>query len=283
MNIQRYITAFAFACLAVLPIHANAIETGKAEGVLTVNGEAVNLQFAYAITKPGTFDENTEDTLIFLTNMPLETGMLTEGGLLQQLERTGELKSVELTLNADQEPISIRVRHQAFGSGPSGRGSEEFALVAASPDRIEGKLFTTKVEDFFDTTYEYNVSFNADIFRKTPAGPATAEDMKTASDSPQATIYRALTDAVMAGDVEAMKPLVIADLLTELDSPNAPEVVGFLQTIMPKQVEFLRLTINGDSATLEMQSKDEGALQAGTVDFTLDGNDWKIGLSQWEG
>lgn len=283
MKTQRYAAGFALVCLFATPFPAGAIEPGKAEGVLTVAGETVDLQYAYSITRPGTFDEDTEDTLIFLSNMPLETDMLTQGGLLQQLESTGELKSVELTLNAEQEPISIRVRHQAFGGGPSGTSSETFELAGADPAHIEGRLHTTKVEDFFGTTYEFDVSFNADIFRKTPAGPATAEDMQAASVSPQAEIYRALTDAVMAGDVEAMKPLVIPDLLTELNGPNANEVVGFLQAIMPKQVEFLRLTEDGDSATLEMRSEDGGALQTGTADFTLDGQDWKIGLSQWEG
>ena len=277
-----WIAAIAILCMITAPAYGQSL--GAAEGTLTVNGEVVELQYSYAITQPGTFDESTEDTLIFMTNIELEPNMLTEGGLLQQLEGSGELKAVELTLDFEFQPISIRVRHQEFGGGPSSSiGSQKFELGDVEETQIAGRFYTTETEDFFGTSYEYDVSFDAEIYRKTPAGAPSAEDMEMAAASPHAAIYSALTDAVMAGDVDAMKPLVIADILTELDGDNAAQVIGFFQTVMPKQVEFLRVTINGETSTLEMRSTGTDVIQSGTAEFMVEEGEWKIGLSQWEG
>jgi hypothetical protein len=44
---------------------------GKADRKLIVDGKPVNLAYAYASAQPGFFDQQTEDTRVLLTDVPL--------------------------------------------------------------------------------------------------------------------------------------------------------------------------------------------------------------------
>ncbi|HEY7369575.1 MAG TPA: hypothetical protein VIA29_06780, partial [Thermoanaerobaculia bacterium] len=66
---------FASAAIAV---GAAASAAGTAKGKLTMDGKAVDLKYAYAMTQPNVFEKTKMDTAILLTSLPLPDGSLAD-------------------------------------------------------------------------------------------------------------------------------------------------------------------------------------------------------------
>ena len=85
----------------------------------------------------------------------------------------------------------------------------------------------------------------------------------------------------MAG-IETLKKVLAAEVARELDGPDKEEILGFLQMGNPSEIEFQRITVNGDSATLLLSAQDEGLELKGMIEFIKESDLWKIMLSSWE-
>ena len=60
-----------FTIILPMWIASQKAVASNAEGQLTVAGNKVQLQHAYAIVQPGYFDNNNEDIMVIVTNIPL--------------------------------------------------------------------------------------------------------------------------------------------------------------------------------------------------------------------
>lgn len=139
-------------------------QAGKAEGELIINGTAHALKYAYAYTKPSLADEQQLNTVVILSNIPLDDEAVDNWGLRAELEDSGRLHCVELTINADGRVVSRRLRDSAFEASPSGVSSDEsFLPQAAGRGTIAGKAFTAREDDFFGVTFQYHAAFRAEI------------------------------------------------------------------------------------------------------------------------
>ncbi len=257
-------------------------EEGKAEGQLIVNDEASKLQYAYAVTQPGFFDETKEDILVIVTNIPLSDGAVEDWAERNRLESEGTLHCIEMTVNAEKRPISVKIRHNAFEASPSGLSTDDvFEPVTFNESTIEGKMYSKNPREFFGTTYTYDATFKVAVRRKKEASPPSAADKDTATGSPQAAVYRAYEKAVQSGDMEALKKVVSAEAVEQLSGPDAEEMMGFMTLFLPNNVEFLRVTVEGESAVLNVSGELDGEQVEGSIEFVLEEGQWKVAGSSW--
>jgi hypothetical protein len=252
---------------------------GTAKGQLTVNDDTIELQHAYATAQPGFFDETKEDIVVFVSNVTL-----SDEAVPDMWERHKVDKYVEVSIDADQQPISVKVNHPAFQASPSGT-STTFILELSTFDEktVAGRFYSETEQEFFGTTYTFDFTFQAEIQRKAELPPATEEEKEAAANSPQAAVFLEYITAAHASDVDALKTLVAGELAQELDGPDQEDILEFLKMFTPKEVEFQRIVKEeGDSATLIANAQAEGATSKGTLDFVKEGGTWRLLKASWE-
>jgi len=283
-NRNLHLTRLAFLNL-LLPMLMTAqdMAAGRASGQLTVAGDKVSLQYAYARAEEGFFDKDKEDIIVTISNIPLSDKMLDDTWRLMQLAEDGTLKSIEVTIDAKQQPISVGLRHPAFKASPSGISSDYvLELSTFDSNQVSGRMYCKTEQDFFDTAYTFDFTFNAAITRKVEPPPPTAEEKQAAAKSPQATVYQSYITALNDGDVAALKKILVPDIGTQLDSPDQKEMLEFMKMLSPPAFEFLRIKVEGDSSTLFLGADDDGHAMQGTIGFVKQGDQWKMSRSDWK-
>jgi hypothetical protein len=167
---MRFIPIVACSLVAALHLSAAAaIESGKADGQLTVGGKAVKLTRAYAVAQKGFFDAKKDDVLVILTDTPLDAKALADDFARIALAKEGKLHSVELVINANKQPISVSIRHSAFKYPQSGGSTEDaFDAQAFDAKTIAGRVFRKSPgSSFDDIPFTYDVTFQASVAPKT--------------------------------------------------------------------------------------------------------------------
>ena len=138
---------------------------GKAEGTLTVNGKTTKVAYAYARQQPGFFDKNTMDTLVIVSDVPLDAKALADDFARIDLAKQGKLHAFEITIDATGTPISTVWRHEGFGDAmPSGISSSDVFTKKVLDDKVvDGSYKSAEPAEFFGNTYSFDVSFRAPI------------------------------------------------------------------------------------------------------------------------
>jgi hypothetical protein len=138
---------------------------GKAEGTLTVNGKTVKVAYAYARSVPGFFDENTKDTQVIVSDVPLDAEALADEFVRIDLAKAGKLHAFEITIDATGTPISTAWRHNGFdGPMPSGLSTADVFTKKVLDDKVvEGSYKSAAEAEFFGNTYAFDVTFRAAI------------------------------------------------------------------------------------------------------------------------
>jgi hypothetical protein len=164
-------TAMALAAISLVATSLSATDgkadpaDGKAEGTLTVNGKTVKVAYAYARSVPGFFDENSKDTQVIVSDVPLEGEALTDEFVRIDLAKAGKLHAFEITIDATGTPISTAWRHDGFdGPMPSGLSTADVFTKKVLDDKVvEGSYKSAEEAEFFGNTYSFEVTFRAAI------------------------------------------------------------------------------------------------------------------------
>ena len=267
-----------FAVVLVMGLVSQHAYAGNAEGQLTVAGDTVQLQYAYATAQPGFFDETKEDIVVIVTTITLSDEVVED-----EWERRDVEKSVEITINAEQRPISVSINHPAFQASPSGMSTEYILELKTFDEKnIEGKFYCKTEKEFFDTAYTFDFTFQAEIHRKEKLPPPTEAEKEAAAKSPQAAVYLEFVKATHAGDIETLKKVLAADVAKELDGPDGKDMLEFMQLFTPPTAEFQRIIEEGETATLMVNAQHEGQELVGTIEFIKEGDTWRVMMSDWE-
>ena len=112
--------------------------------------------------------------------------------------------------------------------------------------------------------------------------PAAAE-REAAAKSPQAAVVLANQKAIAEHDLDAYRKTLPAAVAASFDGPSGQLLWNLLTKATPTtDLEFLKVSVDGSTATLLMRGRREGARQRGTVTLTLEGGEWKVGPADWE-
>src|SRR5512143_828582 len=283
-GVRVFLAGFALAAgLAAVARPAGAAE-GKAEGKLTVNGKTTHVKYAYASAGPGFFDKTKEDVTVIVSDVPLDAKALADEFERMKMADAGKLHAFEITFDADAKPISTSFRHNGFTkASPSGLSSEDvFEKKTFDGKTIEGRYKSAKPHEFFGSTYSFDVAFKADITRKAKPVPPTAAETAAAQKSPQAKVYADYLRAVQKEDLGAMKKLMTKDQGTNLDGPDAKQMVKMVKMMSATDIKVLKVVEKGDTAELTVSGQQEGNVQNGVVHMVKEGGAWKVQREEWK-
>ena len=138
---------------------------GTASGTLTVNGKTVKVAYAYARSVPGFFDPSTKDTLVILSDVPLDAKAQADDFTRNDLAAAGKLHAFEITIDASGTPVSTAWRHDGFnGPAPSGLSSADVFTKKVLDDKlVAGSYRSAEAGEFFGNTFAFDVTFRAAI------------------------------------------------------------------------------------------------------------------------
>jgi hypothetical protein len=226
----------SLAALMAVPSPAGA-QDGTASGRLTVNGEVFTLTHAYAAAHPGFFDKSKEDIRVLLSDIELTEEAQNDVFELTHLARDGKAHIIEVTIDAEQRPISGAIYVQPFNGMASVTGMHEFAPQSMERKRIAGRLSMDGPRTFMDVTYEYDATFSAAIPR-----PPTAEELAAALATPAAKTATAYVAAIVAGRAADVRALLTPGAAKAFDAAGPAQRLAELKADTPADSHVVGLT-----------------------------------------
>ena len=143
---------------------AIAVDPPQVSGTFTGNGQAVEITHVYAYAQEEGFYDAADPTWTVL----LAAGEVEPENLDRPYHDFPFIEvSFTLTSEFDDEPTwSVLSQNtqlpDAMGS-VSGGTYPEFELTATGPDRFAGRVWLPEVEEFFDKSWQYDLTFSAPV------------------------------------------------------------------------------------------------------------------------
>ncbi len=154
-----------------------------------------------------------------------------------------------------------------FGFG----GQGEVKLTKNSATRVEGTYRTTKPEDFFDKTFEFDLKFGVDLL----AGAITGTPIAAGGGEP-GKVYQAYLKAIAKKDQKALRPLLTAAEAESLLGPGGEFVIDLKSEMALKSAKVTGGLQKGDRVALDIEGVDkDGAKFRGQVFLVQEGGAWK--------
>src|SRR6266550_630226 len=105
--------------------------------------------------------------------------------------------------------------------------------------------------------------------------------------SPQAKAYETLLKAVASADYEGYKKAMTKAAAEGIDKQtkemglDPKKAMGLLKELMPADLEYTALKVDGKKATLEATGKVGGEANWGTVELEQEDGQWKVANQSW--
>ena len=152
----------ALVVLSLFAASALAQQSGTASGTLTVNGKAVQLNHAYAQVSKNNPGDTEEFIRVILSDVPIPP-LRTSDDALRRMAREGQLHAVEVSLTKD-DTISGTIFGPSISDGyVPGGSSAKFESQVFDGKTVAGRLFTEEEGSFFDTHYQFDLTFRAPV------------------------------------------------------------------------------------------------------------------------
>jgi hypothetical protein len=278
--------------LSAVAFPAVAAEPGTVQGTFQLRGKTVPVKYVYAQLRDnaeGLMDTPTQLRLLF-TDREVPASALSGIVFLpvEDLAKEGRVEGLLVTLDP-KHPETIHTtllsRPAKEGSGlingtQSGNVDKPFKSLNLTPDRVTGRLEYkdpgSDDPDFADVRppIAYTLQFSAPVAKE----QAVTADLKgkAALDSPQAHVLAAAAQAMISGDVVALRKLSTERANRQQDT--ALKLGGKAATAAMKQAgmaskaqlpKLQRLVVRGDSAIAIFPGKEWATL-------VREGGAWKI-------
>ena len=95
-------------------------------------------------------------------------------------------------------------------------------------------------------------------------------------------VYMEQQRAVKAKDIPALKKVVSAARVKEMDDPKFKEMLGMIAEMMPTDVKITGGTQTGDTATLLATGKMGTEPQKGEISMVKEAGAWKVDKESWK-
>lgn len=160
MKLRR--SSAALVVLSLLAAAAPAQQAGTATGTLTVNGKAVQLKHAYAQASKNNPQDTEEFVRVILSDVPIPPLRMSSDAL-RRMAKEGQLHAIEASLTKD-DTISVTILDPSIDTGgvPAG-SSAKFEPQVFDGNTVAARLFTEEEGSFFDTHYQFDVTFRAAV------------------------------------------------------------------------------------------------------------------------
>lgn len=94
--------------------------------------------------------------------------------------------------------------------------------------------------------------------------------------------YLDYRSAMTAGDIQALRNLVVKQKARELDAPEAGQMLALARAMYPANATITGVTVQGDTATLTASGPVAGGSMEGIVHLLKEDNAWKVYDEKWE-
>lgn len=272
------------------------------EGFFSANGESVELPYAYAYREEGGFyDEEDPTWTLLMVDRPVEEADLDDMIWDAAYLRLGITETAEFGDDPTIRVYSQSIRFSAEQSGNiSGGTYPELVMNAIGPERFSGRVHHPEVQEFFDDTFQYDITFDIPLSNPfPPAGEAPlARGSLPAGDSLQAgdplpaggggpgAAFLAWCDAIHAGDFDRIKALLTAEQAAILESEEERELfeedLEFIQMMTPADVEIVSGTSDGETAILQVTGTFDGETAHGEITMNLVDGRWVNTETSWK-
>jgi hypothetical protein len=248
----------------VLAIPATGADSGKVTGSYTLVGKSYVPRYVYAIAQKSIFDKSQEDVRILLCSDPID-----DWDLANEKPGCSTTPHFSFVVSGD------RTHSESLADGLksfAGVNGAHLEVKARDSRGIEARFFTDGPIRLFDDSVEFDVSFSASILRVAEPVPPSDAERAAAAASPQAATYEAYMKAIGDESVEALRALLTVEGRKGWQGPEAKKQLEFLKKVLPGKPRYLRITGQGDIATLELETDAE----TGLVRMKKEGGAWKI-------
>ena len=261
----------------------SAVLAGTAKGTLTVNGKTFNLENAYAVNKKNPFDKKKTDVLIVLTDKELPAGALFDDFALMSLTDHG-ISGVTFAVDADKRINTGTLFSPSFKKMKqfSSTGNQKLDMNTWTKDHVVGSI-SIPADDFFDEKFQYTATFDAPIQTKAAEKPVVLKGTPLpAGGGEPAKAYGAYRKAVAAGNMPALRKLVVSEMAKQMDTADFKEMFPLVKAMQQKTIRITGGSVDGDDATLLVESLSEKNMKA-TVTMRREGGQWKVAKEAWKG
>jgi hypothetical protein len=261
-----------------------ALKSGQASGTITVDGQAAELAYAYALVQPGKFKKEELDTILLLTAEPIDAEALQAAPEL----RTSLTKGAALlfVISGNDWYTGEVVRHPALGAADlqaTGASRSDFKPGKRSKQSLSGTIATSAPREWAGHTYESKVRFKAKL-RQAKAEPPLPDGLTgtalPADGGEPGRDYRASLAAIRSCDVAAIKAYLVE--ASELSDEEWKEGCELAAAMLPREIVLDLGFVRGDLAALYVHGDEEdGTRRWGTVRMAQQGGRWR-GSETWE-
>jgi hypothetical protein len=163
--VMKLRTICVSAALFVISFSLAALgqQAGTASGTLTVNGKAVQLKHAYAQVSKNNPEDSDEFVRVLLSDVAIPPLRMSDDAL-RRMAKEGKLHAVEVSLTKD-DTTNATVFDPSIDDGyvPAAGSNLKFEPQVFDGKTVAGRLFTEEEGSFFDTHYQFDVTFRAPV------------------------------------------------------------------------------------------------------------------------
>jgi hypothetical protein len=247
---------------------------------MTANGKKTDLPNGYAMNKKNPFDKSKTDIYLVFTSkeVPLEE-LFDDFGLMGLADKG--VSGITVQIDGEKKANSGTLFSPNFKKMKqfSTVGKQQIEISTWTKDRVAGKV-AIPADDFFDEKYEYSISFDLPILSKPAPKPLPGTALPAGGGDP-GKAYESYRKAMAAADIPAIRKLVIPEMAKQTENPEFKEMLPMIQAMSPKKIKITGGSVDGDSATLLVQSLDEKNT-TGTITMKKDGGQWKMAKESWK-
>lgn len=277
--------------LGILAFFVSAtVMAGSAKGTFKANGKKFNLKYAYATTKKNPFDKKKTDVFVIVTDKDIPQSTIFDEFAYMNLAEQG-ISGFTAQIDADKSVNSGTLFSPALKVHQfSSVGKQKVALTAMTKDRIAGTV-SMPPDDFFEDKYEFTATFDLPIQAKA-AADKTAGKAAEKTAAPKGTplpadggepgkAWQAYRKAIQSGDIAAIRKTVAKEMVKDTEDPDFKKMLGVIQAMQPKKVKIKSGSVDGDNATLLVDSLDEKNT-TGTISLRRESGQWKLVKEAWK-
>ena len=267
-RIRKRAAALLFVAISITTFSVQAQDLGHVEGKLIINGEQVDLKYAYVFTEDHPFNAGESGFVIKLTTEEVavrELGSAFAGG-----------STVSVKFDAQGEVYSRDVFLRTSTGNMSASGLDfEFNLQQSGPEEYRGSMLGTV--EFVDDRYEFSLTFAA-------APQAETGTPLPADGGEPGKAYLAHFELMGSGDWDKISKEIPKDELEDIKQMGLSdeEVLEFLTLFKPSEVEIVGGTLDGDMAYLEVKMVMDGQPGTGTITMEKQDGKWVLVSETWE-
>lgn len=276
MTLKRALSFLAFMLVAAFAF------AGTASGTFTVNGKTAKLQYAYATARPNPFEKTKTDTFLLISDKEVPAAAVTDELELMRVVDDLKLNAISVQVDGEKKINSGMFYSPSFRkmSQFSGVGNQKLEAKTWTKERVAGRLSMDE-DDTFGNVYKFDVTFDTNLMGK-PAPEKLKGTPLPANGGDPGKAYLAYRKVMAAGDLAGLRKVVAAERAKSMDDPEFKEMFPMIRSMQPKNVRITGGAVVGDTATLNVEAKDEHESSNGTVTLLREGGAWKLFKENWK-